>query len=215
MRTPRRPARREDSTRPRSDADSTLVRTDRSHPEHARRAGKLRRRARGRPRRTAPPIDFGWLFLLPGLAILSAAVLIPAADELAAARWQRDRTRTMERAAAVRIEQHRQLVAAIQQRDPVVLRALEIERFGTHNEGDTLLASHAPASGLLSAALRVDPAPPPPLVRPDSLLQRLASDDRSRLWLVAGGAVACLVGFMTAGRGGEPADTIPGDAQHA
>ena len=41
-------------------------------------------------------IDPGWLFILAGMGVLAAVVLIPASENLQRARWQRDRALAVE-----------------------------------------------------------------------------------------------------------------------
>ncbi|MFI4898097.1 MAG: hypothetical protein ACIARR_09745 [Phycisphaerales bacterium JB059] len=147
--------------------------------------------------RFSPRIDAGWLLLLSGITLLAAALLIPAADELADARWQRDRTIALERAHLERLDRHRAYLDALAREDPALARALVASQLNLVPEDRAAIDLPAPEPDAdLFAAL--EPAPPvlPGRTGPDSTLARLALGPTSRLWLIAVGALLTLIGLL-------------------
>lgn len=153
-----------------------------------------------------PPIalfDPGWLFLLVGVAVLGATVLIPAADELAEVRLQRDRALALEKHRADRIARYSGYLTSLEAEEPSLIKALAQSQLNQIPQGRSLIIEQpAPLVGgaIQSASVFTDLEPPPPKlperVRVGSLLQRLATGDLSRPWLIAGGALCLLVGLL-------------------
>ena len=82
------------------------------------------------PPRRERPIDAavaaapGWVFLLVGLALAGAMVLLPAYGELREAAWQRDLMRLQAQRLAEQEERYREFEAALERDDPTLLRRL-------------------------------------------------------------------------------------------
>jgi len=145
-------------------------------------------------------LDPGWLFLGAGLVLLSATVLIPAVDDLAEARWHRDRAIAVERWRTQRLANHADFLDAVERADePLVLSLVATQlNLAPADRGVMIDASTSgrPTSASVFPALepKFEPAPRPH--RPDSVLQRLAGGDQTRLWLFIGGAMLVLVGLL-------------------
>lgn len=150
--------------------------------------------------------DPGWLFLVAGLAVLSATVLIPASDDLARARLQRDRALAIEERAANRLSRYSDYLDALGRRDPAVALSLAATQLNLAPEGKTLLElspdgwDPSAFDASIFDDLEPEPTPLPELDLPDTALRRLTTDDTARLWLIAGGAMCVLVGLLPASR---------------
>lgn len=150
------------------------------------------------PRGFTPSIDAGWLLLLSGVALLAAALLIPAADELGEARWQRDRTIALERAHLERLDRHKTYLDALQSDDPALARALATSQLNLVPEDRAALDLINPAQANADVFGALEPEAPvlPTRSTLDSTLSRLALGPTSRLWLIAIGALLTLVGLL-------------------
>lgn len=165
-------------------------------------AGVGVRRGRGR-RRALFTLDAGWLFVLAGLAVIAAAVLIPAFDDLDEARWQRDRAVAIEKHRTQRLERYAEYIAAVDRRDENVVRALVAEQLNKVPKGWSTLepvAEPAARDASVFPALEPEPLEIDPRTPVDSALSRMARDDRKRLLMVIGGAVAVLIGVLPSAR---------------
>ncbi len=156
-----------------------------------------------RPTRDAPitRLDPGWLFLIAGLAILSATILLPAKADLDEARWQRDRALAIESQRRERLIRHERYLRALEAREPGVVQSLAATQLHLVPEGRVPIL---PVN--LNADASVFPTLEPAAIhlpehRPiASTLARLATGPRSRLWLIAGGAFCLMVGLMPTAR---------------
>lgn len=152
--------------------------------------------------RTERPIDRfdpGWLFLIAGLALLAATVIIPAQADLAEARWQRDRALAIEEQRRERLFKHERYLAAVEAMEPSVVRALAASQLNlVPADRAALLQVASPAGSNASIFPLLEPGPValPELTLVDSRLARLARGDRSRLWLIAAGSILVLVGLL-------------------
>jgi len=149
-------------------------------------------------------IDAGWLFLLSGLAIMCAAVLIPAHDDLALTRFERDRARAIESWHAQRVENYAEYLDALRDGDETLVLSLAAMQLNMIPVGSTpLVTSVRPQATSASVFPELEPrftAPPPPQFY-ESKLRRWATDGRHRLWMIAGGAMAVLFGLLPPSRG--------------
>jgi hypothetical protein len=152
----------------------------------------------------SPKIDPGWLFLVAGLALLGATVLIPATEDLARARVQRDRALAVEQHRLDRLDRYERFLADLEAAEPSLVFALAERQLNQIPEGrDTI-----PGTGGDRAAdnLSIFPALEPPPVRlPEytpstSLLARWTSNPRTRLLLVAAGGICVLIGLLPPAR---------------
>lgn len=148
------------------------------------------------PGRGPGPIA-GWLIFASGVAMLVSAVLIPASDDLAEARWRRDQALTLETHALDRIDRHERYLAAIDRGDRGVLTALAGVQLGLIPAGQTaLIAPGRPPDLDLFGAIEPPPPAMPARPRVGSTLERITVDPRLRLWVIAGSAVAILIGLL-------------------
>lgn len=149
-------------------------------------------------------IDAGWLFLLSGLAVMCAAVLIPAHDDLAYARYERDRARAIESWHAQRIENYAEYLDALRDGDETLVLSLAAMQLNLIPANSTpLVTSVRPHATSASVFPELEPrfsAPPAPQFY-DSKLRRWATDSRHRLWMIAGGAMLVLFGLLPPSRG--------------
>lgn len=152
----------------------------------------------------APLIDAGWLFLIAGVALLGATLLIPAADDLAEARWIRDRALAVENHRMARLSRYEEYLGALENKDPSLVLSLAASQLNQIPADTAIIpgleiAPDADASVFLALE-------PPPLVLPerkviDSRLQRWATDSSKRVWLLAGSALLIMIGLLPPSRG--------------
>ncbi len=150
--------------------------------------------------------DPGWLFLLAGVALLFVTVLIPAQADLAEARWQRDRALAIEAQRKERLFKHERYLAALESREPAVVRALAASQLNlVPASRASLLRPIDPTIDDASVFPSLEPAPItlPDLEQVDSRLARWARGEHSRLWLIAAGSMLVMIGLLPWNQGGE------------
>ena len=149
------------------------------------------------------------MFRIAGFALLACAIVLPAQAELREVEWHRDQAIAAEAVQQERYSRHRRYLAAIEARDPVVIRSLMLTQLRE------LPADRSPLTGQKFAIDRLpdadvltdlDPpeASPPPLPTPRSLLERLATGHEHRPWLIVAGVVVILIGLLPSGGSGRP-----------
>ncbi|MDX9912291.1 MAG: hypothetical protein RBS39_10710 [Phycisphaerales bacterium] len=151
------------------------------------------------PRGGGAILDAGWPFLIAGLATIASVVLISASVDLAHARWARDRSLAIERQRVERLENYRRFVERLEAGDRSLLQTLAATQLGMIPEGKTLLVGvddTLPASASVFAALEPSPREVPGPRMTGSTLERLATGERSRVWLIAGAALCLLLGLL-------------------
>ncbi|MGD9692630.1 MAG: hypothetical protein AB7G17_11485 [Phycisphaerales bacterium] len=144
-------------------------------------------------------LDPGWLFLLAGMALLSATVLIPAFDQLSEAELQRARAQVTEARATKRLSNHAQYRSALSRGDETLSVALVATHLGLAPADRTVLTVPGEVAGEdLSPWPGLEPPAAPVLyrVQPDTVLQRWATGDRSRVYLLAAGSMFILLGLL-------------------
>lgn len=150
---------------------------------------------------TAPRagVDLGWLFLLPGIVLIASAVLIAAEDDLYQARFQRDQAIAIEGRHAQRVERYQAYLEAVRRRDPTVVRSLvagQLNSAPTDMIEERLAGLPVYDSNEVFASLEPPEAVPAQRERTNSVLARWATDDSSRVWLLASGALCVFVGLL-------------------
>jgi hypothetical protein len=166
-----------------------------------------------------PPLGYldpGWLYLLAGLALVVATILIPAVRDLDEVRHQRDRALALEHHRLERLQRYQDYLEALERREPALVMALATSQLNQIPRGRTLIfeadaphwAAAAPAhTTALSASVFAALEPPPPTLplprQPDSALYRWTTSERARPWLLAAGGVCLLMGLMPRGRPSE------------
>jgi hypothetical protein len=141
--------------------------------------------------------DAGWLFVVAGVAICAAGLLIPAQRDLMDIRQKRDALHHEEVVANERLAAHSTFLADVEREDPLLVRRLAAAQLNLMPKGDTpvLLASsgQAPVTTWIDATVSVPPIPNG--ARADSPLARLATGPH-RLWLLSGGVLAVFLGLL-------------------
>lgn len=166
-----------------------------SEPSGGPMGGRVETRESG----TDPLFDPSWLFVVAGLAILCATILIPAADDLAHARWLRDRALLLEKQRLERLSNYAEYRGALEEARP------QLVMFLAGSQLNQIPADRRPIPGLsrpdAGNASVFEALEPSPVVLPErrrigSLLERWTTNDRTRTWLLAGGAISLLVGLL-------------------
>lgn len=148
---------------------------------------------------SVPFLDPGWLFLLAGLGIIAATVLVPAADDLARARWMRDRALAYEEERLDRLARHEEYLEALERAEPSLVKSLVASQF------NQVPADRSPIPGLTDVSLAdasVFPSlEPTPVQEPEfrkvgSVLERWTTNDRSRVWMLGAGCFLALIGML-------------------
>lgn len=154
--------------------------------------------------RLGPLLDPGWLFLLAGIALLSATVLLPAQQDLEDVRFYLRRAQTAEQHRLARMENYTRYLGDLQRGDEVTVRSLAAMQLNQAPQGTELLV---PSGELPQRTASVFAnLEPPPLVLPEkpvrdrSILEQWATDNRARLWLMAAGALCLLIGLLPPSR---------------
>lgn len=147
------------------------------------------------------PLDAGWLFLLPGLVVLSATILIPALDDVQDAVFKRDRVLAIERHRLQRLQNYIDYLDAIDHGDESVELSLVASQLNMVPE-DALPLSPPTEPGRVNASVFPELEPAPLILRDApprenrSLLTRLAIGEKSRLWMIVVGAICILIGLL-------------------
>lgn len=150
--------------------------------------------------------DPGWLFLISGVAVLAATVLIPARHELAVAEWARDRALAIEKHRTDRLNRYATYLQAVERGDESVLLSLAASQLNKSPiDRVPLMAASDP--GVTNASVFPDLEPEPVKIpeRPvinesSSLLTRWTTHEKWRLWLLAGGMLCVMIGLLPPSR---------------
>ena len=144
--------------------------------------------------------DPAWLFLLSGLAMLAACVLVPAQDRFGEARWQRDRAQTMLAHEQLKAERYELVAGALERGDEALITTLVASQLnlvpaGSADQAAIVLGSSRPDADILRT---VEPDIPTLPVRriQDTRLRRLVIDENKRLWLLIGGCICAAIGLF-------------------
>ncbi len=142
-------------------------------------------------------LDPGWLFVLAGLALCAAGLLVPAQQDLRSMRGQLDQLAHERHLRAARLEAHASFLAKIEQGEPAVVRRLAAAQLNLIPAGDrpVLLASSRNDSVTEWVNRTVAAATPPASTPPDTWLARMTGGGR-RLWILAGGIFVIFVGLL-------------------
>lgn len=154
-------------------------------------------------------VDPGWLFLIAGILLLGATVLVPAFDELGEVQWQRDRALALERHRQERIGRYEDYRGALDRAEPSLVLALAASQLNQIPQGRTLILEPPdPVSESVTIFSDLEPPPVklPERTRVESLLMRLATGERTRPWLIAIGGMCLLVGLLPPAR--QPAEPL-------
>ncbi len=137
--------------------------------------------------------------------MLASAILIPASEALNEAQYARDRAIVSEQHRVARLDKHRAYLQALHDRQPALIAQLKAIQLNQYPEGMRPLGELELDQGRASASVFGMLEPPLPEMpsepghRTDrSMLARLSTGEPSRLWLIAGGALAVLIGVLPA-----------------
>jgi len=134
-------------------------------------------------------------------------VLIPAVDDLREAEWNRDRARSVELYRQERLENYAGYLDAVRREDRTLVVSLAATQLNLA-PADKLAMLDRRQTGLpdagVYAALEADLMPVPKPPAPNSWLQRWATNERTRMWLIAAGALSILVGLLPMARPTRP-----------
>jgi hypothetical protein len=148
-------------------------------------------------------MDPAWLYLIAGVALLAATVLVSAQAQVDEARFVRDRALKVEDHRQLRLSNYREFLAAVETKQPALIEFLASSQL------NQIPADRGAIPGTLSGSLddaSVFPGlEPPAMVEPkrthmDSMLVRFTSNDATRVWLLVGSAVLILVGLLPASK---------------
>jgi hypothetical protein len=153
-------------------------------------------------RPTRPLFDPGWLFIISGVALLGAAVLIPAGNEVQEARFHRDQALKVEAHRAARLARYEEYIGAVDSRQPQVLLSLAESQLNQIpvDRGALPIGKHKYELGAADAS--VFPAlEPPPVVLDEytptvSRLESLVTSPTTRKWVLITGLVSVLIGLV-------------------
>ncbi|MBL9120633.1 MAG: hypothetical protein JNL80_12050 [Phycisphaerae bacterium] len=165
-------------------------------------------------------VDPGWPFVLAGLALLIAGILIPAQRELHELRGQQALVEASESRVYARLEAYDRFLTDLRSNEPDLIRRLAIAHLNMVPKGEQSLLL---TPGLdQSVAQWIDESVPEvtlqPEPYPDTLLGRLAVGP-NRLWLMAASVFLLFVGMLLGPDTARPLPVMPrreaGDADDA
>lgn len=137
------------------------------------------------------------MIFIAGLAVLVAAMLLPAQTDLRATRIERDRTLHAERLGERRIERYRAFLNELASPDEQTVQLLAMSQLGQiPGNRAALVAPGERDDMMLLESIEPQPEPFVETTRPTTRLERLTMHNRSRLWIVAGALLAVLYGLM-------------------
>ena len=159
---------------------------------------------------SSPIVNPAWLFLAAGLAILGLVMILPAYEDLAEARFRRDRALAVEAHRESRLARYEEFLGAIENRDPSLVMSLAATQLNQiPTERAALPLGSAVVSGAGGDASVFPSLEPEPMVLPEreripTRLERLVTGERTRGWVLLVGAVCVLVGLLPATRSKAP-----------
>ncbi|MHC4414448.1 MAG: hypothetical protein ACYS0G_04110 [Planctomycetota bacterium] len=150
-----------------------------------------------RARRPQLRLDPGWLFVVAGLAVCAAWLLVPAQQDLNALRRQVARLSEQEAASWARLNAQAEFLRQLDQDDPALVRRLAAAQLNLMPAGETpvLLASSRTAQVTDWIDATVEAPSPAPDRETETLLCRLTSGPYS-LWVLAAGVLGVLMGLV-------------------
>ncbi|MCA3006424.1 MAG: hypothetical protein LW650_12770 [Planctomycetaceae bacterium] len=151
-------------------------------------------------RRLGPLIDPGWLFLIPGVALIAFTVIIPAQHDLEEARYFKSRVQAVQDHRDERIGNYQRYLEALERGDENLIRSLAATQLNQVDQRFAPLLQ--PEDTTRVSASVFTQLEPKPLVLPErpvkqmSTLERWATQDDTRVWLLAAGAMCILLGLL-------------------
>ncbi len=142
-------------------------------------------------------LDPGWLFIIGGLVLCIAGILLPAQRNLESLQRQRAQLHHEEAILQRQLAARETLLRDIDRRQPALIRRLAASQLNLvpHDEEPVLVASALNADIISWVDAIVDATPVNHLASADSTLSRIMSG-RHRLWFLMGGVVSVFVGLL-------------------
>jgi len=141
--------------------------------------------------------DPGWLFILSGLALCAAGILLPAQADVEALQRQLEQLRDEESRALARLKAHADFLDQVDRADPALIKRLAAAQLNLVPEGDRPVlratSNTAPVTNWVDSTVSFDIRPPKP--QPVSTLSRWATGPQ-RLWMFGGGILAVFIGVL-------------------
>lgn len=151
------------------------------------------------PTRATPLFRFdpGWPYVIAGLGLLVAAVLIPAQRELHRLENSLAMHQALERQAVRQLGAYDRFLADLEHGDPQLVKRLAASQLNLMPEGQSALMLQPSANETVTDwIMQSEPAElPTPAAYPDTLLTRLATGPR-RLWVLACGVFLVFIGLL-------------------
>jgi len=142
-------------------------------------------------------IDFGWFYLVCGIVLTVAAIVLPAHQELHTLQLKRDRIQENLADLEYRVQIYSEFIQDLEKNDPELRQRILEMQFNLETAGTPIVidasASQTPLEWVAQRSRR-DRVLPFQVER-SSILSGLSSG-RSRLLLVGAGAFAMFIGFL-------------------
>lgn len=145
--------------------------------------------------------DPGWLFLLSGLVMLTAIILLPPSDDLVGLEYKHQLLIDQQHHALDRLEAYTNFLEALDNEDPVLVRRLaatHLNRIPANSEPVAMIGSDLDASveRWIAGTLPVSRDIPVPEFK-DTYLRRICRKGSSgRLWIIGLSAILIIIGLM-------------------
>ena len=143
-------------------------------------------------------LDAGWLFVLAGLAVCGAALLVPAQQDLSAVESKRKQLDVQATASMRQLVAYDAVLQGLLDQDPQIMRRLAANHLNLLPEGDTpILLDPVRADGSFdrwvreSSKVEVQPA----AVASETLLARISTGPY-RVLVIAGGILCLFIGTL-------------------
>jgi hypothetical protein len=142
-------------------------------------------------------LDSGWLYVIAGVALCAAGILVPARRDLEHLRRQADRLAEERAIGEQRVESYESFLQLLAADDPALLRRLAAAQLNLVPAEDTpvLLAASRTASVTDWIEGNVQAQRREPAAARDTLLDHVVGGPR-RLWVLAGGVLVVFVGLL-------------------
>jgi hypothetical protein len=142
-------------------------------------------------------LDAGWLYVLAGLALCAAGILVPARRDLEDLRHQRDRLADERAIGDERVEAYETFLRMLEDDDPALIRRLAAAQLNLVPADETPVLMAASRTATVTKWIDQEvrdrqPAPTPPA---ETLLGRLVGGP-GRLWVLGAGVVVVFVGLL-------------------
>ena len=150
-----------------------------------------------------------WFIFAAGLAILVAALILPAQIDLRETRDQRDLALHIEQSHNTRIERYEAFLAEMKHPAPETVKLLAMSQLGMiASDRQALIIPGQPADPQLFEFLEPTPVVFEPRIVNTSRLETLTTGLDSRFWFVLIGAVSVMYGILPAAKSSASPSTL-------